>query len=156
MAPMDVMDLGRMAIFTDPTGAFFGVWQAGEHKGAGVMVEPGARCWSQLLTRDIHAANAFYPAVFGWVVESDEDGDAVWYLDGQPVAAGHTVGVEYPAEAPPSWLTYFLVTNTDTTVAQAQAAGGTVIMQATDSEYGRSAVLADPYGAVFAIIQSPE
>src|SRR5205807_640037 len=25
--PMDVMDLGRMAVFSDPTGAVFGIWQ---------------------------------------------------------------------------------------------------------------------------------
>ena len=32
--PMDVMDLGTMAVFTDPTGAVCGVWQAGTFAGA--------------------------------------------------------------------------------------------------------------------------
>ena len=32
---MDVMTAGRMAVFADPVGAVFGVWQPGEHKGAG-------------------------------------------------------------------------------------------------------------------------
>ncbi len=35
MPPMDVMEFGRMAIFVDPVGAAFGVWQPGTHKGAG-------------------------------------------------------------------------------------------------------------------------
>jgi predicted enzyme related to lactoylglutathione lyase len=34
MEPFDVMDAGRMAVFADPEGAVFCVWQAKEHKGA--------------------------------------------------------------------------------------------------------------------------
>ena len=41
MEPFDVMDAGRMAVFTDPEGAAFCVWQAKEHKGARVVNEPG-------------------------------------------------------------------------------------------------------------------
>src|SRR3954454_22300655 len=33
MPPVDVMDAGRMTIIADPTGAVFGVWQAGRHTG---------------------------------------------------------------------------------------------------------------------------
>jgi uncharacterized protein len=40
--PMEVGELGTMAVFADPTGAYFGVWQAGEHKGADVVSEPGS------------------------------------------------------------------------------------------------------------------
>ncbi len=38
--PMDVMDLGRMAIFMDPTGAAFGIWQPATMKGAELVNEP--------------------------------------------------------------------------------------------------------------------
>ncbi len=34
MEPFDVMDAGRMAVFADPEGAVFCVWQAKEHQGA--------------------------------------------------------------------------------------------------------------------------
>ena len=34
MEPFDVMDAGRMAVFADPEGAAFCVWQAKQHKGA--------------------------------------------------------------------------------------------------------------------------
>src|SRR5215203_3409067 len=40
--PMDVADLGRMALFTDPEGAFFGIWQAGTFAGAERVNEKGA------------------------------------------------------------------------------------------------------------------
>jgi uncharacterized protein len=42
MPPMDVMEHGRMAVFTDPTSAVFGIWQAKQHRGAQVIDEPGA------------------------------------------------------------------------------------------------------------------
>jgi len=35
--PMDVMELGRMAVFADPTGAVFGIWQPGTFHGAGLV-----------------------------------------------------------------------------------------------------------------------
>ena len=42
MEPFDVMDAGRMAVFTDPEGAVFCVWQAKEHKGAQIVNEHGS------------------------------------------------------------------------------------------------------------------
>jgi uncharacterized protein len=41
LAPGDVGELGRMFIAADPSGAAFGVWQAGTHIGAGIVNEPG-------------------------------------------------------------------------------------------------------------------
>ena len=41
-APFDVMDLGRMAVITDPIGASFSIWQAKKHSGVGVMSETGS------------------------------------------------------------------------------------------------------------------
>ena len=64
--PMDVMDLGRMAAFVDPTGAFFGVWQPRSFAGAGIVNEPGALSWNELNTRDPETAKEFYRSVFGW------------------------------------------------------------------------------------------
>ncbi len=68
--PMDVMDIGRMAFFADPTGAVFGIWQPKTFTGADLVNEPGSLCWNEVLTRDADADKAFYPAVFGWVAAS--------------------------------------------------------------------------------------
>src|SRR3954453_1214415 len=40
--PFDVMGAGRMAVFADPEGAVFCVWQPGEHRGAELVNEHGA------------------------------------------------------------------------------------------------------------------
>ena len=66
LAPFDFGAAGRMAVFADPEGAVFRVWQAGEAGGAELVNAPGAWNWSDLETRDIAAAKAFYAAVFGW------------------------------------------------------------------------------------------
>ncbi len=65
MAPMDVLDQGRMAVFADPAGAVIAVWQAAAHKGAELVNEPVSYCWTELATRDVDGAKAFYSAVFG-------------------------------------------------------------------------------------------
>src|SRR2546423_8521162 len=64
--PMDVMDLGRMAVFADPAGAVFGIWQPGSFPGAEVVNEPGAFSWNELNTRDPEPAKSFYPQAIGW------------------------------------------------------------------------------------------
>src|SRR4051795_9760952 len=56
--PFDVMDAGRTAIFTDPEGALFCVWEAGQHKGAGIVNEHGAVNFNGLATRDVEGAKA--------------------------------------------------------------------------------------------------
>ena len=73
--PMDVVGLGTMAIFSDPEGAVFGVWQPGTFAGAALVNEHGAIAWNELNTRDIGGAKEFYGAAFGWTfedMESDE------------------------------------------------------------------------------------
>lgn len=155
-APMDVTDLGRMALFTDPTGAFFGIWQPGKHTGAQLVNEPGTFGWNELDTRDMDAAKAFYTKVFPWTAKTDgegADGYTEWQLDGRSVAGGMVMGEQLPADVPPNWLTYFVVTDSDATVAKVHELGGSIMMPGMDTDQGRIAVVADPHGAVFATIQ---
>jgi len=65
LEPMSVLRAGRMAIFTDPTGAFLSIWEPGEHGGAEVVNQPNSLSWNELATRDIATAKAFYQKVFG-------------------------------------------------------------------------------------------
>ena len=66
MEPFDVTDAGRMAVFADPEGAAFSVWQPGRHKGSQIVNEPGSVNFNGLHTRDVEAAKRFYGSVFGW------------------------------------------------------------------------------------------
>ncbi|MGI8855859.1 MAG: VOC family protein [Thermomicrobiales bacterium] len=154
--PMDVAALGRMAICSDPTGAFFGLWQPGQHKGAQLVNEPGSLSWNQLNTRDIDAAKAFYTKVFPWTAETHGEGQYAyteWQLDGRSIAGGMVMDESFPAELPAHWQTFFAVADCDATVAKAQERGGSVLMPAMDIDQGRFAVISDPQGAAFSVIQ---
>jgi uncharacterized protein len=155
--PMDVSDIGRMAIFADPTGAAIGVWQPKTFQGAELANEPGSFVWNELNTRDLPAAKAFYEAVFGWNANELAMGDATyteWRLGDKPVAGMLAVPEMVPAEVPAHWLVYFAVDDTDAAVVKATGTGATVLVPPTDIPPGRFAVLSDPDGAAFAVIKT--
>jgi predicted enzyme related to lactoylglutathione lyase len=158
MAPMEVMGQGRMAIAIDPTGAAFGLWEAGAHFGAALMNEPGAVCWNELGTRDLGGARRFYSAVFGYEWEDVDTGEggpeyATFAVEGRAVGGAYTMSDDMPAEVPPSWMADFAVEDADATVAKAEELGGGVNMPAVDSPYGRFAILRDTQGGVFSVIR---
>jgi predicted enzyme related to lactoylglutathione lyase len=153
--PMDVMDFGRMAVFTDDSGVFFSVWQAGTHPGAELVNEPGALAWNELNSRTAEEAKAFYGNVFGWTAETAESPTMTytqWYLDGRVIGGMLHMGPQIPAEVPAHWLVYFAVDDTDAAVAKVGELGGSVMVPPFDIDAGRFAVVADPSGAHFAVI----
>lgn len=157
MAPMDVMQAGRMAVIQDPTGATVCLWQAEEHAGAELLNEPGAQCWLELQTTDKSLAARFYGGLFGWttkVSESMPDGRYEIFVN-----AGQQVGGMLEIEdawgpVPPNWSVYFGVENCDRAVAEAKRLGGKDLFPVTEVDnVGRFAFLQDPQGAVFAVIE---
>jgi predicted enzyme related to lactoylglutathione lyase len=153
--PMDVGDLGRMAVFADPAGAYFGVWQAGEHKGADVVSEPGAVAWHQVNTRDPEKSEEFYSSVFGWDSEKIDTGGAdywEWQIDGKSVGGMFRMGDDFDEDIPAHWIVYFAVDDADAATEKAKEGGATVRAEPFDNEAGRFAVLTDPHGAAFALI----
>jgi uncharacterized protein len=158
--PMDVMDLGRMAVFADPTGAVFGIWQPGTFPGAARVNEPGALSWNELGTRDPDAAKAFYAAVFGWGFRDNDMGEMGTYtewLNGEASIGGMMdVSGRLPDEIPAHWLVYFAVENTDAALETVKSSGGGVSFGPIDVPAGRFAIVTDPHGAAFAVIQMPD
>ncbi len=157
--PMDVMDIGRMGFFADPSGAVFGVWQPKTFAGADAVNAPGSLCWNELLTRDAEAGKAFYPAVFGWTAgrpgfEGAPESYTVWELDGALVGGMMHVTDEYfPPEVPSHWSVCFAVSECDATVARARELGATVTQEPMDMPVGRFAGLIDPQGAALTVMQ---
>jgi hypothetical protein len=154
--PMDVMELGRMAIFADPTGAVLGIWQPGTFVGAEVVNESNALLWNELNTRDPEAAKAFYGAVFGWGFEEQqyEAGPYNSIKVGESTVGGMIdMTGRVPEAVPAHWLVYFAVEDTDATVAMATESGGSVAFGPVDlTGVGRIAVVLDPFGAAFAVM----
>lgn len=153
--PGDAAELGRLLIATDPTGAVFGVWQAGSHIGASVVNEPGGLIWEDATVTDPDAARSFYGAVFGWRHEPLETAGAGYstfsLADGVPLGG---ISGAVPPGHPPYWLAYFAVADTDATAVAVEAHGGKVLHPPRDSPFGRTAVFADASSAVFAVMQA--
>jgi uncharacterized protein len=146
-----------MAVFADPTGAVFAVWQPRAFAGAELVNEPGAFAWNELNTRDTDAAKSFYGEVFGWTFEDNDMGEMGTYvgiqLDGAPVGGMIDITGRAPDEVPAHWLVYFAVENVDATLEQAKGAGGNVVVEPMETPAGRLAIVTDPAGAAFAVIK---
>ena len=152
--PMDVMQEGRMLMAFDPSGAIFGVWQPKNHIGADLVNIPGTLVWNELQTRNGAAAQNFYSQVFGWVPEADENGYVTFAQDGRRQAGMMQMDENWPPDVPSNWAVYFAVEDVQATVAKTQELGGHVVVPPTPAgQMGTFAVLSDPQGAVFHIIQ---
>jgi predicted enzyme related to lactoylglutathione lyase len=153
MGPMEVPAKGFMAVATDPSGAFFGLWQPLEHHGFEVTGEAGAPVWHQLTTRDYRAAVDFYREVFGWRTEDVSDTDefrytTAWFGDQQLLGVMDGAGV-LPDGVPSTWTTFFGAEDVDKTLQLITDNGGAVTRPADDTPYGRLAAATDPTGAAF-------
>lgn len=158
--PFDVMESGRMAVVADPTGAMFGLWQAGASIGATRVNDPGCLTSNELSTNDVPRAAEFYERLFGWTVtEIDtKGGPRYWAIHHDGAAEGRNGGMRelgpQQAGVPPHWMPYFTVADADATIASAEAANGVVHAGLMTIPSGaRFAVLGDPQGASFAIFE---
>jgi predicted enzyme related to lactoylglutathione lyase len=176
--PFDVPEAGRTAVIADPDGAAFSLWQAGAHRGARIVNEPGSLNFNGLATRDPEAAKAFYGSVFGWEVLDLGGAGAMWMLPGygeflersEPglrerqaqagapagfadvVATLGPLGEDQPG-VPPHWSVTFAVADADAAAAKAYDLGGEVLAPPFDAPWVRMAVIADPQGASFVASQ---
>ena len=153
LPPMDIESAGRMIMGQDPTGATFGVWQPKAHIGAALVNQPNTLVWNELHTRDLERAKAFYAKVFGWSYQVEENGYVVVKSDGR-MQAGMMAIQESWGPVPPNWTVYFMVEDVDAAVAKVQELGGTVMVPPTAAgEMGRFAVIQDPQGGVFSVME---
>jgi uncharacterized protein len=154
--PFDVMDVGRMSIVQDPTGAVFELWQAKAHIGAKILNEPGALCWSELTTRDPKKAEEFYTQLFGWTPKHGAPSAVMDYtefsVNGQPNIGMMKMPANMPAGVPSYWMPYFEVADCDASTTKGKSLGGRVMVGPQDiPQTGRFTIFADPQGAMFAI-----
>ena len=172
MEPADVMEAGRAAVFSDPEGAVFCVWQANQHQGARIVNEPGSVNFNGLNTRNPDAAKTFYGAVFGWRTLA-LDGAEMWTLPGygdhlelnDPGLRERTAAMGVPGfedvvaslnplasdqpDVPAHWSVTFATADADATARKAAELGGTVLAPPFDAPWVRITVIADPQGATF-------
>jgi predicted enzyme related to lactoylglutathione lyase len=153
LEPIDVMGLGRMLIAQDPEGAMFGIWEPQAHKGAQLVNEHAAFCWSERMTRDLEGTTRFYGSVFDYAFEPLPELPPDMYrlikVGDQPVGGVFRM----PEEGPPHWLAYFWLDDVDAGVERVRDLGGEVLREPVDSPYGRYAPVRDPQCATMCLIR---
>jgi uncharacterized protein len=174
MEPFDVMDQGRMAIFTDPEGAAFRVWEARKNRGVNVVNEHGALNFNGLATRDVEGAKTFYGAVFGWETLDLGGGALFWTVRGYAefmeqrdpglreriraaggppgfedvVATITPIGDDQP-DTPPHWSVTFAVDDAEAAAKKAYELGAEILAPPFDAPWVRMTIIRDPQGATF-------
>jgi len=149
--PFDVLEVGRMAVIEDPTGAFLSVWEPRASIGAERVNEPGALTINQLDTTDPARAQEFYEGAFGWRFESVEGGGMPYWgiYNGDRLNGGMMAAAE---GAPSHWLVYFGSDGVDDDAGRIGELGGKVMVPPMSVPGGRILVAQDPQGAVFALV----
>jgi uncharacterized protein len=150
--PMDVADLGRMAVFLDSHGAAIGVWQPGLHTGAELVQEEGVLSWIELASRDQERAIPFYETVFGWTTDR-KPGYTEFQVGGESVAGLMDMPPMVPAEVPSYWMPYFQAEDPQAKAAQAGSLGATILHPFIEMENVAFSVVQDPQGATFGLLR---
>jgi predicted enzyme related to lactoylglutathione lyase len=125
-------------------------------EGEYFFASPGAVCWVELSTDDMAAAEGFYTSVFGWLgatLDIGSKGYTMFTLGGEDVAGMKPLPDLGPLAAVPRWVTYFTVADCDATTAAAPRLGGRVLRPPGEIPEGKYAILADPHGATFAVME---
>lgn len=150
VGPTD-LPVGRFSVVTTPSGAVFGLYQGAE---SDVLAEPGPGSihWVELQSTDIATDLTWFSEVFGLVGREQQMQSGAYHVleaDGEPRG-----GVRASASEASFFVPWVQVDSLDDTLGSVDAEGGQRITPIfEDPTVGRMAVVADPGGASFGIIQ---
>lgn len=148
---------GDLAIFADREGAIFGVMSSSSGDVEDFLTETGDWIWAQFLSREGDAAAKFYASIAGSTVldAPKPDGSKRWLLVSQGYARASVVEIPRShTDSGPGWLGYIRVTDVTSTVALAGKLGGRMLVSPKPDLFdGKVAIIADPSGGVFGVLQ---
>jgi uncharacterized protein len=155
--PHNLPQRGREAVFRDPQGAAFAVLASSSGDPPDVLAGPGEWIWSSLITKDPDADAAFYQNLFDYdVFDESSDGDTQHLTlasDQYARASANSLPNNKP-DVHPHWLNFVRVADAEQAAAKATALGGRVLVAPREDRHGgKLAVLADPSGAPFGVLE---
>jgi len=117
--------------------------------------EHGVFSWNELMTTDMPAAKKFYREALGWELQDLNNPGLAYTIakKGDRDVAG-IMGMPNDSQGmPANWGSYVTVDDVDARVARVQSLGGKLCVAPQDiPNVGRFAVIADPQGAMLAMI----
>ncbi|MGB1286925.1 MAG: VOC family protein, partial [Aggregatilineales bacterium] len=155
--PFDVFDDGRMITLQDPTGAVLCLWQPKNTIGAGMVNAPGAMLWNELITNDPEKAMDFYGKLLGWTFMKDEKQDAYWMAVNNGRMNGGIMKMdEAMGEMQSAWMVYYNTSDLDAALEKVKKHGGKIHIEAVADGMGKFAMIGDPAGAMFYLMQTDQ
>ena len=156
-AVFDVLDQGRMAVCSDPTGAAFDLWETRDGKGTlADSSRHGVPSWFELVSTDTGRAAVFYSELFGWAPEPVPSMPGAKYTSFR-LGEEHVGGML--ALTPPMgfrssrWTTYFTVNDIEATTRTAIELGASLRIPVLEiPRVGRFCGLTSPQGVTFHLI----
>lgn len=159
-APMDIPDVGRIAIVADPHGAVFGLAKFSIPSLVPHNVGPeaiGYTGWRELMAGDLDTEFAFYAGLFRWTKAEAHDMGPMGVYQLFALGGGEAMGgmMTKPPQmpAPPHWGYYFQVDGINAAIGRINEAGGKVVNGPMQVPGGLWVVQGqDPQGAYFALV----
>lgn len=160
--PRDIPRRGREAILADPQGAVFAILDSSSGDPPDVQTDMGEWIWSSLITSDADAGAAFYQTLFDYDVfdlpsTGNAGGEHLMFASGNYLRASANSRPASASAMQPHWLNYIRVADAGVMAQKVVELGGTVLVgPRMDRHGGRLAVVADPQGAVFGLLEWPD
>ncbi len=151
---------GRQCVLSDPEGAVFALLASSSGDPPDYLAATGDWIWSSLHAKDAGAEAAFYQNLLGYDVFDLPSDDGLEHLilstDDYARASANDLA-RIPARRHSHWLNFVRVENAAETAAKVAALGGRVLVQPrVDRHGGMLAVVADPAGAPFGVMEWSE
>jgi predicted enzyme related to lactoylglutathione lyase len=157
--PQDRPERGRQALIRDPDGLALAL----EHSSSGDPGEGEASAgdwtWTSLFARDPAAAAVFFQQALGYRIQGAPSSSGFERIllnsgDRARLSINPLPSPSWPQAG--AWVGFLRVADLADAVARAQSLGGRVIVTAQpDSQGAQTAILADPTGALFGVMQQP-
>jgi predicted enzyme related to lactoylglutathione lyase len=162
--PLEIPGMGRTAYCVEPTGAGFGLWEAGPFAGFGPNSgEIGSFCWTEVYSNDAASTSDFFSAILGLESRPLSQTPEFTYFqmavptnpEGRQIQFGVmqiSPGGPFPDAMPSVFRAYVSVDDVDAAVERAIELGGKVHVPVSDSPFGRMCTIADPDRADIVLI----
>jgi hypothetical protein len=148
---------GRQCVLSDPEGAVFAILASSSGDPPDYLPVSGEWIWSSLHAKDAGTEAAFYQELFGYDVfdlPSDDDSEHLILSTDNYARASANSLASGSTRRHPHWLNFVRVDHAAERAAKVVAMGGRVLVEPrVDRHGGMIAVVADPAGAPFGLIE---
>jgi uncharacterized protein len=157
MPAVDAEGYGRFVGIQDPTGGILFLWHSNTPDPDAKYSEPGALAWNDLSTPDPEKAVEYFRQLFDWDIAAMTGGLMPYWVisvNGTRQAGIMPMPETVPSDVPANWLVYFGAEDARALAQRVVELGGRVLVEPTQADDMVWAILSDPQGATFGILQS--